>query len=191
VLTLALLLAVAAGRLAAWRVADPYSRYYTGKAVHSLSGWWRSWSWRSSGGRSPAHRGGAGPWPRPGGLHHAGGHRRPGRLRQGPPATGRIVAVSNKATFTEPVHNYSVVFESIWEELTVPIAYRSDWRTAEQILHQEAVGRVWDRLHAAGIEIASETAEGTVRPARPRARPLPVPSIPPRSSVPPEDVAVR
>lgn len=40
--------------------------------------------------------------------------------------TGRIVAVSDKATFTEPVYNYSSVFEFIWEELTVPIAYRSD-----------------------------------------------------------------
>jgi small-conductance mechanosensitive channel len=31
--------------------------------------------------------------------------------------TGRIVTVSNKATFTEPVFNYSTVFDYIWEEL--------------------------------------------------------------------------
>ncbi len=141
--------------------------------------------------------------------------------------TGRIVAVSNKATFTDPVYNYSGVFEFIWEELTVPIAYRSDWRAAERILHQEAVRasgvegaqeamramtrrypvpraeleprvfaratdnwmelsarfvvpvrtarsvkdamtrRVWERLDAAGIQIASQTADVTLRPAGP------------------------
>ena len=53
--------------------------------------------------------------------------------------TGRIVAVSNKATFTEPVYNYSAVFEFIWEEITVPVAYDDDWHTAERILLDEAV----------------------------------------------------
>lgn len=51
--------------------------------------------------------------------------------------TGRIVTVSNKATFTEPVFNYSTVFEYIWEELTIPIPYRDDWRQAERILREE------------------------------------------------------
>ena len=53
--------------------------------------------------------------------------------------TGRIVAVSNKATFTSPVYNFSAIFEFIWEELTVPIAYRSDWHEAERIIKEEAV----------------------------------------------------
>ena len=53
--------------------------------------------------------------------------------------TGRIVTVSNKATFTDPVFNYSTVFEYIWEELTVPVAYRDDWREAERILLAEVV----------------------------------------------------
>ena len=52
--------------------------------------------------------------------------------------TGRIVAISNKATFTEPVFNYSAAFEFIWEELTVPVAHGADWRTAERILSDEA-----------------------------------------------------
>ncbi|MBK5287295.1 MAG: mechanosensitive ion channel family protein [Acidimicrobiia bacterium] len=52
--------------------------------------------------------------------------------------TGRIVAVSNKATLTDPVFNYSGSFEFIWEELTVPIAYRDNWREAERILTDEA-----------------------------------------------------
>lgn len=53
--------------------------------------------------------------------------------------TGRIVAVSNKSTFTSPVYNFSAIFEFIWEELTIPIAYRSDWHEAEQIIKEEAV----------------------------------------------------
>jgi small-conductance mechanosensitive channel len=51
--------------------------------------------------------------------------------------TGRIVAVSNKVTFTEPVFNYSAAFDFIWEEVTIPVAYRDDWRTAEAIMHEE------------------------------------------------------
>jgi small-conductance mechanosensitive channel len=51
--------------------------------------------------------------------------------------TGRIVSVSNKATFTRPVYNYSGIFEFIWEEITVPISYRDDWREAEKILSEE------------------------------------------------------
>jgi small-conductance mechanosensitive channel len=54
--------------------------------------------------------------------------------------TGRIVAVSNKATFTEPVYNDSAAFDFIWEELTLPVAYDSDWRTARRILREEAGG---------------------------------------------------
>lgn len=53
--------------------------------------------------------------------------------------TGRVVSVSNKATFTEPVYNYSSLFEFIWEELTIPVPYSSDWKRAERILVDEAV----------------------------------------------------
>lgn len=52
--------------------------------------------------------------------------------------TGRIVAISNKSTFTQPVFNYSHAFEYIWEELIIPLEMSSDWRQAEQILLDEA-----------------------------------------------------
>jgi small-conductance mechanosensitive channel len=52
--------------------------------------------------------------------------------------TGRIVTLSNKLTFTEPVFNYSAAFDYVWEELTLPVPYREDWRTAERILLEEA-----------------------------------------------------
>ncbi len=57
---------------------------------------------------------------------------------QGRQYTGRIVAISNKATFTEPVYNYSAAFEFIWEELTLPVAHGTDWHVAERILTEEA-----------------------------------------------------
>lgn len=52
--------------------------------------------------------------------------------------TGRIVSVSNKATFDMPTYNYSQFFDFVWEELRIPVPYRCDWRQAEQILLEEA-----------------------------------------------------
>jgi small-conductance mechanosensitive channel len=52
--------------------------------------------------------------------------------------TGRIVSISNKATFTEPVYNYSSFFDFIWEELKLGIPHDCDWQRAEQILLEEA-----------------------------------------------------
>lgn len=52
--------------------------------------------------------------------------------------TGRVVSISNKAVFTEPVYNSSAAFDYLWEELTLPVPYQQDWRRAEQILREEA-----------------------------------------------------
>ena len=52
--------------------------------------------------------------------------------------TGRIVALSNKTTFTEPVFNYSSIFDFIWEELTIPVRHDGNWHEAETILQEEA-----------------------------------------------------
>ena len=52
--------------------------------------------------------------------------------------TGRVVAVSNKATFTTPVFNYSNLFDFIWEELEIAIPHHEDWDTATTILEEEA-----------------------------------------------------
>jgi small-conductance mechanosensitive channel len=62
--------------------------------------------------------------------------------------TGRVVAVSNKKTFTDPVFNFSQGFDYLWDELTLPVAYRSDWRRASEILREE-VARVSDTAGAA------------------------------------------
>jgi len=67
--------------------------------------------------------------------------------------TGRIVSISNNATFEAPVYNYSAIFEFIWEELTLPIPYRADWREAERILLEE----VQEVSSSADAERAMET----------------------------------
>jgi small-conductance mechanosensitive channel len=57
---------------------------------------------------------------------------------QGGQYTGRVVTVSNKASFTEPVYNYSSYFEYIWEELEVAVPHHGDWQGASEILEREA-----------------------------------------------------
>lgn len=52
--------------------------------------------------------------------------------------TGRVVSVSNKATFTDPVYNYSSYFDYIWEEVEVAIPHHGDWQRASEVLEREA-----------------------------------------------------
>jgi small-conductance mechanosensitive channel len=48
--------------------------------------------------------------------------------------TGRIVTVSNAFIFKEPLFNYSRHLNYVWDEVTVPITYESDWQQAVTIL---------------------------------------------------------
>ncbi len=47
---------------------------------------------------------------------------------------GRIVRVANSFVFKEPVFNYSADFPFLWDEVTLPIRYGSDWRYAREML---------------------------------------------------------
>jgi len=47
---------------------------------------------------------------------------------------GRIVRVANSFVFKEPVFNYSGDFPFLWDEITVPVKYGSDYRLARQIM---------------------------------------------------------
>jgi len=47
---------------------------------------------------------------------------------------GRIVRVANSFIFKEPVFNYSADFPFLWDEITLPIRYGSDWEYARKIL---------------------------------------------------------
>jgi small-conductance mechanosensitive channel len=51
--------------------------------------------------------------------------------------TGRVVTVSNKTFFDEPIYNYSKDFDYIWEEITVPLRYATDWERGRAILLEE------------------------------------------------------
>lgn len=57
--------------------------------------------------------------------------------------TGRIVTVANSRIFDEAVYNYTRDFPFIWEEMSLPIAYRDDRKRVDEILLQAA------RRHAA------------------------------------------
>ena len=56
---------------------------------------------------------------------------------------GRIVKIANSFVFKEPVFNYSGDFPFLWDEITLPVKYGSDYRLARQILERvitEVVG---------------------------------------------------
>ncbi len=50
--------------------------------------------------------------------------------------TGRIVKVANSFVFKAPVFNYSGDFPFLWDEITLPVKYGSDWKLARQMLRQ-------------------------------------------------------
>ncbi|MEP7362964.1 MAG: mechanosensitive ion channel domain-containing protein [Acidobacteriota bacterium] len=50
--------------------------------------------------------------------------------------TGRIVRVANSFVFKEPVFNYSGDFPFLWDEITLPVRYGSDWNMARNMLRQ-------------------------------------------------------
>jgi small-conductance mechanosensitive channel len=48
--------------------------------------------------------------------------------------TGRIVTVANRAVFADPVYNFTQHWGYLWDEITIPITYASDWRRAAEIM---------------------------------------------------------
>lgn len=48
--------------------------------------------------------------------------------------TGRIVRITNSHVFKEPVFNYSGDFPFLWDEITLPVRYGSDWKLARTML---------------------------------------------------------
>jgi len=51
---------------------------------------------------------------------------------------GRIVRVANSFVFKEPVFNYSADFPFLWDEITLPVRYGSDWKLARLMLESVA-----------------------------------------------------
>jgi small-conductance mechanosensitive channel len=48
--------------------------------------------------------------------------------------TGRIVTISNKALFDNPVFNFTRHWGYLWDEITIPVTYTSDWRQTADIM---------------------------------------------------------
>jgi len=48
--------------------------------------------------------------------------------------TGRVVTIANRFVFSHPVFNYTQHWEYLWDEITIPISYDSDWRRARDIM---------------------------------------------------------
>ena len=61
--------------------------------------------------------------------------------------TGRIVTIANRAVFADPVFNYTQHWGYIWDEITLPITYTSDWRRAAEIMLENAQ-EYTEELHA-------------------------------------------
>jgi small-conductance mechanosensitive channel len=62
---------------------------------------------------------------------------------------GRIVRIANSFVFKEPVFNYSADFPFLWDEITIPVKYGSDYRLAREILQRVADEVVGDyAVHA-------------------------------------------
>jgi len=52
--------------------------------------------------------------------------------------TGRVVTIANRYVFSDPVFNYTKHWEYLWDEITIPIAYDSDWQRAGNIMLDRA-----------------------------------------------------
>lgn len=57
-----------------------------------------------------------------------------GEWIKGDQYNGRIVRVANSFVFKEPVFNYSADFPFLWDEITLPVRYGSDWEYARETL---------------------------------------------------------
>ncbi|MDX1691202.1 MAG: mechanosensitive ion channel [Acidimicrobiia bacterium] len=93
--------------------------------------------------------------------------------------TGRVVAISNKASFTQPVFNYSSYFDYIWDEFEVAIPHHGRWAEATDILEAEAA-----RISA------SEGARAAMAEVR-RRFPVPATDVEPRVFVRTDEDYVR
>ena len=48
--------------------------------------------------------------------------------------TGRLVTVANRFVFSDPVFNYTQHWPYLWDEITIPLTYSSDWRHAGELM---------------------------------------------------------
>lgn len=68
--------------------------------------------------------------------------------------TGRVVTISNATALRQPVFNYTAYFPYLWDGLTIPVTFRSDWERAMTIIREEVA-----RFQSPIQEEAAETLE--------------------------------
>jgi small-conductance mechanosensitive channel len=64
---------------------------------------------------------------------------------------GRMVRIANSFVFKEPVFNYSGDFPFLWDEITVPVKYGSNYQLARELLQQISNEIVGDYAKQAAI----------------------------------------
>jgi small-conductance mechanosensitive channel len=60
---------------------------------------------------------------------------------------GRVVRVANSFVFKEPVFNYSGDFPFLWDEITIPVKYGSDYQVARQLFENAVNDLVGEYAH--------------------------------------------
>ena len=68
--------------------------------------------------------------------------------------TGRVVTLSNATALQQPVFNYTAYFPYLWDALSIPMTFRSDWQLAMEIVAEEVA-----RYQASIQAEAAETLE--------------------------------
>ncbi|MGB6423039.1 MAG: mechanosensitive ion channel domain-containing protein, partial [Anaerolineales bacterium] len=48
--------------------------------------------------------------------------------------TGRVVNVANRMVWTNPVYNFTQHWGYLWDEITLPFTYESDWQRAAELM---------------------------------------------------------
>ncbi|WP_208559757.1 mechanosensitive ion channel family protein [Marinilactibacillus kalidii] len=61
-----------------------------------------------------------------------------GEWVEGDQYTGRIVRVANSYIFTSPVYNYTADFKFLWDEIHIPIRFKSDIALARELVMEIA-----------------------------------------------------
>ena len=72
---------------------------------------------------------------------------------------GRVVRIANSFVFKEPVFNYSGEFPFLWDEITIPIKYGSDYKFARELftkISDELLGDFASRAKTAWNELVEK-----------------------------------
>ena len=71
----------------------------------------------------------------------------------GDQATGRIIKIPNSFVLANPTNNYTEDHEFIWDEITLPITYNSDWKNAQKRILNIIINETKDIIEKSNREI--------------------------------------